>query len=221
MKATMTDVQKAIEQLGRSHGTSPVSGDYDARSFSFASTKTGGEDLTEDTDFDMETDGDRDDGEWVGDGDHKDARMKLAEKARKVVEKQRRKEEEEERAIKRSIAPPIEVELSDESDGEDDDERAGVNEITPMPSTMSKSAPSAVGLPTPPSSSIGGQQHTSKHSSLSSEKEVPKEKEVKKTHPIEWSVEDVVDWLRSKGFAEDVTDKFVGLSASYLIPVIG
>lgn len=349
MKATMTDVQKAIEQLGRNNGTSSsVQGDdHDARSFSFASTRTGGEDLTdrEDTDFEMDTDREGDDGEWVGSGDHKDARMKLAEKARKVVEKQRRAREEEERAVGRSVAPPIEVELSDESEGEDDEDHThhthhswtrehtdipeedeekekeeeakpqemhmpggdlmisspmetplptatatrtafpiispiptsspspiptgeaeqpeegtslptptspkdgpglfpepprtpatnqekerewiGANEITPTPSTMLESthAPSTVGLPTPPSSSIGGQQQTSKHSSLASshnvEKDVPKEKETKKTHPTEWSVEEVVDWLKSKGFAEDVTDKFIGLSPSSLTPFIG
>jgi hypothetical protein len=30
------------------------------------------------------------------------------------------------------------------------------------------------------------------------------------THPSEWSVEEVVEWLKSKGFDESVCDKFVG-----------
>lgn len=244
MKATMTDVQKAIEQLGRNHGTSFVQeDDHDARSFSFASTRTGGEDFT-DTDFDMDADEERDDGEWVGSGDHKDARMKLAEKARKVVEKQKKEREEEERAVEleRSVAPPIEVELSDESEGEDDEDNTHHTHLpkTPALSTISESAPepSALGLPTPPSSSIGG-QHMSKDNSPVSEKDTPKEndtpkekgvpkekevlkeKEAKKTHPTEWSVEEVVDWLKSKGFADDVTDKFIGLSASLFILIFG
>jgi hypothetical protein len=28
--------------------------------------------------------------------------------------------------------------------------------------------------------------------------------------PTEWSVEEVVDWLKSKGFDQDVCDKFIG-----------
>src|ERR1700691_1339881 len=83
MKATMTDVQQAIEQLGRNNGGSV----RDDRSFSFASTG-GGDDTDIDTDTDRETDA-------AGDDWHRSARKKLAEKARKVVEAQKKKEEED------------------------------------------------------------------------------------------------------------------------------
>ncbi|KAL0950372.1 hypothetical protein HGRIS_010337 [Hohenbuehelia grisea] len=119
MDATMTDVQKAIEQLGRRRDD----GDGD-RSFSFASTgdgddrserynDTGGE--TDDTDFDM------DDG---GEGWHKGARRKLAEKARRAVEEAEKLEmigSPESKGKGRLVAPPIEVEMSDESDDEHGD----------------------------------------------------------------------------------------------------
>ncbi|KAF9458484.1 hypothetical protein BDZ94DRAFT_1226253 [Collybia nuda] len=121
MKATMTDVQKAIEQLGRhNHGED---GDG-SRSFSFASSRDHTEGET-DTDFDMsDVDGvGADDG---GEGWHKGARRKLAAKARRAVE-----EAEKLEAMmgglgmsstdRRAVAPPIEVELSDESEGEDGD----------------------------------------------------------------------------------------------------
>ena len=62
---------------------------------------------------------------------------------------------------------------------------------------------------------------TPKEKGVPKEKEVLKEKEAKKTHPTEWSVEEVVDWLKSKGFADDVTDKFIGLSASLFILIFG
>lgn len=101
MHATMTDVQKAIEQLGRD--------DRDGtRSFSFASTRRG--------DTDTETDGDsslREDGEdW-----HRSARDKLAEQARKVVEAKAAAGVDI-----RSLAPPIDIEMSDESEAEEVDD---------------------------------------------------------------------------------------------------
>lgn len=101
MHATMTDVQKAIEQLGRD--------DRDGtRSFSFASTRHG--------DTDTETDGDsslREDGEdW-----HRSARDKLAEQARKVVEAKAAAGLDI-----RSLAPPIDIEMSDESEAEEVDD---------------------------------------------------------------------------------------------------
>ncbi|KAG1735024.1 hypothetical protein EDB19DRAFT_1638619 [Suillus lakei] len=105
MQATMTDVQKAIEQLGQD--------DRDGtRSFSFASTRHGDTDRETDT----ETDGDtslREDGEdW-----HRNARDKLAEQARKVVEAKAATE------VKiRSLAPPIDIEMSDESEAEEVDD---------------------------------------------------------------------------------------------------
>jgi hypothetical protein len=106
MKATMTDVQKAIEQLGRS--------DRDgAQSFSFSSTRDG--------DTDRETDGTETDGE-IGEGWHRSARDKLAEQARKVVEAQAAEEAREAQEVHvRTSAPPIDVEMSDESEAEEDD----------------------------------------------------------------------------------------------------
>lgn len=101
MKATMTDVQKAIEQLGSSDNDRDGAG-----SFSFASTRDG------DTD-DMETDGEIGVANG-GDGWHRNARDRLALEARKVVEEKAAAE-----AVLRS-APPIEVEMSDESEGEDE-----------------------------------------------------------------------------------------------------
>ncbi|KAH8096600.1 hypothetical protein BXZ70DRAFT_945297 [Cristinia sonorae] len=113
MKATISDVQKAIEQLGRN--------DRDgAQSFSFASSHGDYTDRSE-----TETDGD---GESDEDGQnwHKDARQKLAERAKLENEERRAKEAAENAAAQatplRSLAPPIEVELSDESEGEDDDD---------------------------------------------------------------------------------------------------
>ncbi|KAG5641510.1 hypothetical protein DXG03_004839 [Asterophora parasitica] len=117
MKATMTDVQQAIEQLGRGHSQN---GDGDeARSFSFASSRGDQTEGETDTDFDM-SDVDGPDG-GLGESWHKGARTKLAEKARRAVE-----EAEKLEALlggtseRRIIAPPIEVELSDESEGEED-----------------------------------------------------------------------------------------------------
>ena len=104
MKATMTDVQKAIEQLGGN--------DRDGtRSFSFASIRDG------DTDDGTETDGEIGVAN-AGNGWHRSARDKLAQEARKVVEAKAAAETRD--AALRS-APPIEVEMSDESEGEDDD----------------------------------------------------------------------------------------------------
>lgn len=36
-------------------------------------------------------------------------------------------------------------------------------------------------------------------------------------HPNDWNVEEVVDWLRSKGFDEGVCDKFIGASIHSII----
>lgn len=120
MRATMTDVQKAIEQLGRD---GPAD-DYDdgARSFSFASTKEG-RDTETDTDFDL-SDLDEAPGEG-GDreGWHKSARRKLAAKARRAVENAKQLEAMMDGAsstsTRRVVAPPIDVEISDESEAED------------------------------------------------------------------------------------------------------
>ncbi|KAF7984746.1 hypothetical protein HWV62_11697 [Athelia sp. TMB] len=318
MKATMTDVQKAIEQLGRNDTHSIRD---DARSFSFASMRTGDGDMTDpETDIDIDTDRETDAG--GGDDWHRDARSKLAEEARKVVEAQRQAEEEDTPVV-RNAAPPIEVELSDESEGEDDndhlhhhvsyprehplipedDEEAEGSEPrrsplpaarsgAPSPDVMPVSTPirsaftpeqparetspgiadhtSARSLPTPTSprafspslpateparakspapapekvplpvtpailspapriadpfislpspaaSSIGQQQpQPSKHDSLASSgaqsngaSAGPREPKKSTNHPSEWSLDEVVDWLRSKGFGDDVCDKFI------------
>lgn len=110
MKATISDVQKAIEQLGRN--------DRDgAQSFSFASSHGDYTDRSE-TETDAESDDD-------GQGWHKDAREKLAARAKQENEERRAKEAAEQSTQAtplRSLAPPIEVELSDESEGEDEDD---------------------------------------------------------------------------------------------------
>ena len=107
MRATITDVQKAIEQLGRK-------ADFDgSRSFSFSSSR---EDST-----DQETDHDTDDGQ----GWHKGARQKLAEKAKKAVEEQAARDAAEGRMPVRSTAPPINVEVSDDSGDEADGPSGG------------------------------------------------------------------------------------------------
>ncbi|KAF5363809.1 hypothetical protein D9756_000046 [Leucocoprinus leucothites] len=124
MKATLTDVQQAIEQLGRNRGDNDDGG----RSFSFASTRDDrGTDT--DTDFDLS---DLDGGPGGVNGDdvegwHKGARFKLAEKARRAVEEAEKLEAMmgglNNSGERRTVAPPIEVELSDES--EDEMEREG------------------------------------------------------------------------------------------------
>ncbi|KAG1873618.1 hypothetical protein DFJ58DRAFT_721902 [Suillus subalutaceus] len=324
MQATMTDVQKAIEQLGQH--------DRDGtRSFSFASTRHG------DTDRETDTDGDtslRDDGEdW-----HRSARDKLAEQARKVVEAKAATEVEI-----RSLAPPIDIEMSDESEVEDVDDAfqnvhrfardhphipeedeedndnngavtlshrrrnlsmtspvtlplqdlpslssndgeqtakvhktsfsvtSTIRTISPAPTghehngSQSRSAPvspmvnifapvpviavepssiqlpaspeptthatptpvireirqvsSAVSSPTP---RVVSPPPTSKHNSVASSGQVsttsmpqtssePTQESslMKSVSPSEWSVEEVVDWLRSKNFGQDVCDKFI------------
>jgi len=330
MKATMTDVQKAIEQLGGN--------DRDGtRSFSFASIRDG------DTDDGAETDGEIGVANG-GDGWHRSARDKLAQEARKVVEAKAAAEARD--AALRS-APPIEVEMSDESEGEDDDsafhhlqlmhftrehphipeedENEGIRNVDPrdlarksstatssailpredlmnqqdvnqlsiatdqpaarpsslpahpfhsppadgkrspslLPTPISPTPPSIESLlpvvpvsatliplpasPTPsaqvampangaregrevpsglpsPALTTGGSQRNSAQVSRNntalfaakpsqgvlqpslSEMEAGK----KATPPVEWSVEEVVEWLKSKGFAQDVCEKFIG-----------
>jgi SAM domain (Sterile alpha motif) len=101
MLATMTDVQKAIEQLGHND-------DFDgSRSFTFSSTR--GESTDHDTD--AEADGE----DW-----HKGARQKLAEKAKKAAEMQAIRDAENGRVPMRSTVPPIDVEMSEDSGDEDE-----------------------------------------------------------------------------------------------------
>ncbi|KAJ3552054.1 hypothetical protein NP233_g12962 [Leucocoprinus birnbaumii] len=131
MKATLTDVQKAIEQLGRNRG---IDNDDGGRSFSFASTRDDrGTDT--DTDFDLsDLDGPGGSGVVGGgkggdsgddvEGWHKGARLKLAEKARRAVEEAEKLEAlmgglGSNHSERRTVAPPIEVEMSDESEDEE------------------------------------------------------------------------------------------------------
>lgn len=98
LHATMTDIQEAIEQLGVGH----ESADNASRSFSFASTKEG-----------TATD---DDDDRLGDpefttGWNKDARSRLAANAAKQQSVMDTHEAEPHR-------PPIDVEMSDESEDE-------------------------------------------------------------------------------------------------------
>ncbi|KAL1702427.1 hypothetical protein EV121DRAFT_281858 [Schizophyllum commune] len=329
MKETMTDVQKALEQLGARR-------DGDGRSFSFASTHDD-RDTETDTDYDM-SDVDTQDGEnW-----HKGARRKLAEKARRAVEEAEKLEQMMGTYNgTRLVAPPIDVEMSDESDDEHDDRldhdrdytshsyqrehpyipeeseedeepmvkkdepaevhalttdehdevpptatasRFGVrsrspsrspppvpppvaeateekpaepvsprfiatplsptSQITPTPSTGALPFPEPKaatptftnGLPSPSSSSFGiGHSRQlsqtlqlsgppSKHSSFQSVPSSPPQPntasslqptlvddkpEKAKSNPAEWTVDEVIDWLRSKGFGDDVCEKFI------------
>ncbi|TFK46951.1 hypothetical protein OE88DRAFT_1738995 [Heliocybe sulcata] len=110
MRATMTDVQQAIEQLGRS--------DRDgARSFSFASTREGdATDRESESEAMLESDAEGDE-TW-----HRDARQRLAEQARKANERAAAAEAAklEELEHVRMSGPPIEVEMSDESEDEEE-----------------------------------------------------------------------------------------------------
>ncbi|KAF8958503.1 hypothetical protein BDZ97DRAFT_1923678 [Flammula alnicola] len=331
MKATMTDVQKAIEQLGRGGGGEDRDG---ARSFSFASTQDGAD---TDTDYDL-SDVDGTGNALNGDDWHKNAREKLAAKARRAVEEAEKLEammsSNDTSSIRRSVAPPIEVELSDESEAEDEgdftrsskfqrahpyileeDETEEV-EVEPThvkepsaaetekqgPSTTAadtqidmpprdesevptatatklsfpvfsppapavesapekpadrptslttssypppttpprastppeskrssapvREIPSMNGLPSPSASHFSN-TFQSKHNSIVSSASAPAmtisapqapqapseqatspQSEMKKKHPTEWSVEEVVEWLKSRGFDQDVCDKF-------------
>lgn len=313
MKATMTDVQKAIEQLGRG-GATGEDGDG-ARSFSFASTRDGGDTET-DTDFDfsdveapLEANGE----DW-----HKNARRKLADKARMALQSAQKLEEMMEKETRR---PPIEVELSDESDPEDDFTRvskfqrdhlhileedeneeaetspkdvesqhtstvenqvllpakdetevptatkwtfpafspppavdsgpepeieqrspspeksvyatpAAVVQPTPSPETETKRnsvpTPVANGIPSPTASHFNHSKHNSIVSTISAPavttsppqvSRTPPQPQppamatspqpVKETHPTDWSLDEVVEWLKTKGFDQDVCDKFI------------
>ena len=341
MRATMTDVQKAIEQLGRDGSGAD---DYDgARSFSFASTKEGGDTETDDTDFDLsDLDGSfqqGDKGDW-----HKNARRNLAAKAKRAVENAKQLEammEGSPSASRRAVAPPIDVEMSDESEIEDDDftkssrlqrahpgileedenaledpsapsqvppaaETQNLVEVPPEdesqiptasanvqafnvplvpPTTPSTSfdemtpyseaqedveqslgsaknsypTPTSLVEPTvpvmdsqpvveepkrssyslpsndlPPSGQVD-QASQSKHSSIVSSRSAPlptsqmqtrqlqatgqsiSSDSLKQTHPSEWSLEQVIEWLKGRGFDQDICDKFAGVWTSFVI----
>ena len=111
MRATMTDVQRAIEQLGRN--------DRDgARSFSFASSHGDYSERSE-TETEDEHDADADADDELG--WHKDARAKLAQRAKRENEQRQAREAEEQ---PRAMIPPIDVEVSDESDADDEESPA-------------------------------------------------------------------------------------------------
>lgn len=113
MHATLTDVQKAIEQLGRHDGDG-------SRSFSFASSRGEGDDNWTDRDSATDTEGEVD-------GWHLNARQRLAENSRIVNEKSAGPS-----TPMRVSAPPIEVELSDESEAEDDDHSSRLHGEAPF-----------------------------------------------------------------------------------------
>ncbi|KAF8318114.1 hypothetical protein DL93DRAFT_2076077 [Clavulina sp. PMI_390] len=107
LHATMTDIQEAIEQLGVRQNA-----DNASRSFSFASTREG---LTTDEEDHRESE-DRDFSDEHEFGWNKDARKLLAANASK-------QQAEAQSALDARLAalsqPPIEVEMSDESEDED------------------------------------------------------------------------------------------------------
>ncbi|KAH9983046.1 hypothetical protein BJV74DRAFT_989158 [Russula compacta] len=110
MRATLTDVQQAIEQLGHKD-------DLDgSRSFTFSSLR----DESTDRETDHDTDADADGEDW-----HRGARQKLAEKAKKAVEEQAARDAADGR-VPRSGAPPIDVQLSDDSEDEGDGPSVGL-----------------------------------------------------------------------------------------------
>lgn len=113
MHATMTDVQKAIEQLGRHDADG-------SRSFSFASSRGEGDGEWTDRDSATDTEGEVD-------GWHLNARQRLAENSRIVNE-----ESAGPSTPMRVSAPPIEVELSDESEAEDDDHSSQLHGEAPF-----------------------------------------------------------------------------------------
>lgn len=276
MQATMTDVQQAIEQLGHGHnGAIRTIDDAETRSFNSA--------FTRDTETDF-GDGDRNEDGNQGEGQtwHREAREKLALKAEKLV-KAAAAQRDAETLLTRSVAPPIDLELSDESEGEDEydeqnhtrqhttmlarsipeeDENTEAVQSTPAskpnilidsaseptqtngvkapifypsetaeiasphqsapitqeylasPQNTTSTSPSrgispSVLSTTSPTTSV---QPSSKHNSASAISQSTfgnqKEKPVLKKATSEWNEAEVVDWLRSKGFGDDVCEKF-------------
>ena len=294
MRATMTDIQEAIEQLGVRQDPEGAS-----RSFSFSSTKDSlatddGEDVDDDLDEHPFARGE----DW-----HKDARKLLAQNSIRHNHKKR-----SDSPLHR---PPIEVEMSDESDDERESplqKRLGSpappQDVLAYSSRDSKADPEPVPTPRPEistvplvaASQILGNGHTRHDSDLTiadpiskrtSEGEVPKQPSspsptpevatlptlptleqdpivsaylsaspasivspsllpsipapnippasqfphpregspaiqtaqpppqqlsvnLKSAHPSEWNVEQVITWLRNKGFDDDVCKKFIG-----------
>jgi hypothetical protein len=127
MQATLTDVQAAIDQLGRNRD--------DNRSISFVSERDFTENETDTDDPSEWGDGNGNvDSSGAGEAWHKGAREKLAEKARKALEEAEKMEkmiDEQQRqhtlgmglGWQRLVAPPIEVEMSDESEDDEEDDQ--------------------------------------------------------------------------------------------------
>ena len=114
MQATLTDVQTAIEQLGRTGG--------DTASFTYASSHG------DYTDRDTETEGGESEDE-AGTGWHRSARERLAVRAQQ--ENEERQARESTGSIPttplRVTQPPIDVEVSDESEDEETEPRTTPN----------------------------------------------------------------------------------------------
>ncbi|KAJ3532373.1 hypothetical protein NM688_g7435 [Phlebia brevispora] len=111
LQATLTDVQRAIEQLGRNT-------DNDGnRSFSFRSSH---DDYSERSDTGTEDeDAEEDRTDW-----HRNAREKLALRAQLENQQRMRESTSVPSTPLRVTAPPIDVELSDESEDEEEEYRA-------------------------------------------------------------------------------------------------
>ncbi|EIM79434.1 uncharacterized protein STEHIDRAFT_163785 [Stereum hirsutum FP-91666 SS1] len=132
MRETMTDVQQAIGQLGqrRNNGAGGHTDD-EGRSFTFSSVRES-ESTDRESDIDMELEREGNEGtDGEGWNNQKNVRKRLAKKVSRANEEERREREaqlEVVRARERGsimashMAPPIEVELSDESEDEGDDD---------------------------------------------------------------------------------------------------
>ena len=125
MRATMTDVQEAIEQLGRNNRDGNGS-------FSFASSRSHSRSrATLNSEHETDTDGGlQSNEEENGEAWHKGARSNLAEKARRQQELLRKEQEAYDEELRRHAPviteqisePRIEFELSDESEDEHEHE---------------------------------------------------------------------------------------------------
>ena len=248
MKATMTDVQKAIEQLGRTNGDTDRDDKDGRRSFSFTTVSR------EETDTEEE----HLDENWA-----KGARKRLAEVVAQGAMSMDYDAEKME--IERRLKPPIDVELSDESEGEEEEPQGNSNSrpallegggatrdanagdgaplATPIPRFTDSPASSEpggamnTGTPSPGTSIVAPPTAANGHGNANNqdwESRGPKSLvtpvvspsstangngNVKtlsngrraNAHPTEWTLEEVLDWLKSKGFDQEVCDKFAGM----------
>lgn len=254
MEATMTDVQQAIEQLGRNRNKSNPSLSFASASAPSSRAESEVETTTDDED---EDDIPRSAQAGLSGGfSHKGARRKLAEKARRAVE-----EAEKLELLSSQIrgAPPIDVELSDESEAEEDmvkvnkrpvsniPEEVEPNEevelpireeedlrtatlpsfpepqVQPEPQAESGPQPEPEPEPEPKPEPVPEVQIVEPLRQPTPEPEVkpetppteptpPRQQTPPPDHttspPNTWSVPQVVSWLKSKGFTNDVCEKF-------------